>query len=292
MTIWREGIAHVEAILGALTISPDGVTLGTRTLAAQRAQPAQREAVLARLLYEECFIKGLGEREPPRDRDTDPAAFVAELSASNAGASRISEGWRFDGWNEGGQMLVVRDGRRHTVSASLVRRSGDAVTIHASKDDLASSADFYYAYGDALPLGEPRVERTRFYVNVASEGAAPMVGALTRGLNAEHVPFSLKCFRDPHEYYRRDGMVAYVDVRWAPSTAEIVSSAAADLGDVVRDATPIFTQRVRSGVACAPQPDSGSYGARCCRVLAAAILSANERSASSVVDAAENLERV
>ncbi|MEA2690078.1 MAG: hypothetical protein QOD51_2685, partial [Candidatus Eremiobacteraeota bacterium] len=165
MTVWRDDIAQVDAILGALTLVPHAISLGARTLV---TVPATREAVLARLLYEECFIKGLDEREPPREDDAGDAGFVAALSARNAGTGRISCGWHVAGEEPSGHLIVVKDGRRHRVAPDLVRRTGENVQIRAPKEDAASSSDFYYAYGDALPLGETPVPRTRYYVNVAS----------------------------------------------------------------------------------------------------------------------------
>ncbi len=286
MIPWREGVADVEAILAALTVSPDAIVLGGRSIA---APPAAHEAALGRLLYEECFIKGLEEREPPRRGAADVASFVAELSARNAGTGRRGTGWRLDGWDADDRAIVRKDGRRHRVARELVRISGDTVEIDVPKEDLRSSDVFYFAYGDALPLGEPAVVRTRCYANVSSEGAPPLVEALTRKLNARRIPFSLKCFRDPHEYYRRDGLVVYADARWADGVWAVVCSAAADLRPFVRDATPIFTHRLAAGIASAPEPESESYGQRCCRILARAILATQATSAAEIVAAAERL---
>ena len=278
MTPWRDDVAHVEAILGALTLAPHAISIGARTLA---VAPGQRDAVLARLLYEECFIKGLDEAEPPRAVDADAAAFVAELSARNAGTGRIASGWHVATEERTGHLIVVKDGRRFRVAPELVHRNGENVEIRAPKEDATSSDVFYFAYGDALPLGEAPVPRTRYYVNVASGGAAALVGALTRRLNAERVQFSLKCFRDPHDYYRRDGVVVYVDSARNSACATIVAAAARDVRPFVRTATPILTHRVGRGIAFAPEPGGESYGQRCCRILARAILTAGARVCSA-----------
>jgi hypothetical protein len=288
MTVWRDDAVRIDAILRALTFEPHAISLGARTLA---TESATREAVLARLLYEECFVKGLDEREPRREAGADIAAFVAELSAHNAGSGRTGSGWCVAAVEHTGHVIVVKDGRRYRVAPELVRRSGESVEIRAPKEDVASSDVFYYAYGDALPLGEAPVPRTRYYVNVASEGAAGLVGALTLCLNAERVPFSLKCFRDPHDYYRRDGVVVYADSAWDSACTTSVAAAADRVRPFVRTATPIFTRSIGPGVACAPEPGGESYGQRCCRILARAIVTAGARSAALVVDAAELLER-
>ncbi len=285
---WHEHVAAIEAILAALTISPDSITLGERRLEA--ASRSDRIAALSRLLYEEAFIKGIDEREPPRCAGRDVAGFVAQLSASNFGNGRRSEGWRLVELAGDRYAVVEKDGQRYRVGRELVSERYGAVKLHVPKEDLLSSEAFYYAYGDALPLGA-RPALTRFYVNIMAAGAAPLVASLTRRLNDSGIPFELKCFRDPHDYYRRDGLVLYADTRSSTSAACAVLGAVAALRDVVRDPTPILTERLAPGIARAPDPGAESYGQRCCRILAEAMLDLRGASAMRVADAAAAVER-
>ncbi len=245
MIPWADALPVVERILAALDLREDAVVLGARRL---RAAPADRPAALARLLYEECFIKALDEREPARVPGTDPAAFVAALRAANAG-----RGLRGDG--------------------------GDA--------------NYYFVYGDASPAGGAKTAYTRYYVNLDGAGAARLVAGATRALNDARVPFSLKCFRDPHDYYRRDGAVVYAERGHEDAATASLRACAAEIAAYLRDETPLLTRRLGPGLATAPDPVGESYGQRCCRLLALAILAerADATGAARVLATAAELER-
>ena len=94
------------------------------------------------------------------------------------------------------------------------------------------------------------------YFHVTAAGAAPLVGACTRALNAAAVPFVLKVVDRPGGFTRCDAAVLYVDPdaldRARPTLAEIVARVCAHL----RDETPAFTKRLapasRRGTPCGP----------------------------------------
>jgi HopA1 effector protein family len=263
-----EHFAQLEAIAAAVRIGPDSVAVGDRVLA---APPEARAQVLARLLYEECFVKDVGEREPTRDPRADTDGFVAALSAANAGVGRVDAGWRpID--HDGDRVVVEKDDRRFSVREEHVVLDGERAELRLPNEDQSTSADYYYVYGDALPVAEPLRPRTRFYVNLEAAGAPHLLGALTQQLNAERIAFSLKCFRDPHDYYRRDGMVIYADANASARVAAILTACGREPQSRVRDATPPFTERIAPGIASAPEPEAESYGERCCRLLAQTLI--------------------
>jgi hypothetical protein len=286
---WPDALPLVERILAALELRADGVALGERFLP---SAPAERTAALERLLYEECFIKELGEREPARVPVPDPTAFVAGLRAANAGRGRRSGGWRLVGADAGGRAVVAKDGRRWSVAPELIAPGdGDSVTLRLPNEAL--DADYYHAYGDALPVGSAPAERTRYYVNLENAGAARLVASITGELNRAGLPFALKCFRDPHDYYRRDGAVVYVERRHDGPASALLRACAAELAELVRDPTPLLTRRLGPGLAGAPDPGGQSYGRFCCALLARALLAEppGASDARQVVAAAARLER-
>jgi len=288
---WGEALPLIARLLGELRIRADAVALGPRTI---ESDALTRTAALTRLLYEECFIKGIDEREPPR-QPADVEAFVARLSAANAGTGpRGGDGWRRRGEDAAGRTVVAKDGRRWSVPSACVFDRGDTVELRLTKDDPRTDQAYYLAYGDALEAGAPARPRTRYYVHLEAAGAAPMVAAVTAALNRVAIPFSLKCFRDPHDYYRRDGMVAYVDSRCAAAADALLAACARRPGALVRDPPPSLTRRLAPGLASVPDPPGESYGRRCCGLLARALLHALEAGApraATVVAAAAALER-
>jgi hypothetical protein len=242
---WPDALPVVERVLTALDLREDAIGLGARYL---RATPAEYPAALTRLLYEECFIKALDEREPARVPGADPAGFVAALRSANAGRAHPNDG-------------------------------GDA--------------NYYFAYGDAPRPGAAARAYTRYYVNLDSAGAARLVASATRALNDAQVPFSLKCFRDPHDYYRRDGAVVYAGRRHDAIATALLRACTAEIASYLRDGTPLLTRRLGQGLATAPDPAGESYGQRCCRLLALAILAERSEAtgAARVLETAAELER-
>jgi hypothetical protein len=290
MIPWGEALPLIARLLAELRIGADAVALGPRTI---ESGALTRTAALTRLLYEEYFIKGIDEREPPR-QPADAEAFVARLSAANAGTGPRGDGWRRAGEDTAGRTVVVKDDRRWSVPSACVFDRGGTVELRLTKDDAWTDPAYYVVYGDALEVGAPAQPRTRYYVHLDAAGAAPMVAAVTAALNRAAIPFALKCFRDPHDYYRRDGMVAYVDSRRAAAADALLAACTRQPGALVRDPPPPLTRRLGPGLASAPDPPGESYGRRCCGLLARALLDALEAGApraTAVVTAAAALER-
>ena len=121
---------------------------------------------------------------------------------------------------------------------------------------------------------------------MTAAGAAPLVGACTRALNAAAVPFVLKVVDRPGGFTRCDAAVLYVDPdaldRARQTLAEIVGACAPYL----RDETPAFTKRLAAGVATGEHhADLGtSFGGLRCRAVAEGAVSAREAGAASLED--------
>jgi hypothetical protein len=167
---------------------------------------------------------------------------------------------------------------------------GATVELRRPKELGALSPGFYTALGDR-PL-ETGAE-LRVYLNVTAAGAAPLVGACTRALNAAAVPFVLKVVDRPGGFTRCDAAVLYLDRgaldRARPTLAEIVEACAPHL----RDATPPFTKRLAPGVATGEHhADLGaSFGALRCRAVAEGAVSAREAGAASLEERLEVVAR-
>jgi hypothetical protein len=234
-------------------------------------------------LYRSFYTQGRAipespERAAPARPDRD---FAATLSAANAGAGGWQPGWRVQAW-EGTTAVVVHDGitvraRAADYRANGRRRAAGAlVSVRRPKELDAASPGFYVALGDDRP---DCAEELRVYFHLTAAGAAPLVAACTRLLNAAAVPFVLKVVDRPGGFTRCDAAVLYLQRggfdRARPSLAQLAADCAAHL----RPGVPAFTKALAPGIALAEhQPELGaSFGTSRCRLVAEAVVGAHEQ---------------
>jgi hypothetical protein len=149
---------------------------------------------------------------------------------------------------------------------------------------------FYFAFGETQPEELDAFSLARLYWNLRPEGAAPLMRALTRGLNRFQVPFRLKCLTNSALYRRNDSAVLYVEKRFFRVTARVLGGVYEEVSPHLRPDTPLFTKRLADGLALAEEPYTGeSFGMQRCRILAEGLLSAHAR---GLRDDAARLEEV
>jgi hypothetical protein len=160
------------------------------------------------------------------------------------------------------------------------RTVGAAVALRRVKEHRAASPGFYTALGDVeQEISNEEIE-VRVYFSVTAAGAVPLIAAATRYLNEAAVPFNLKIFDHPASFGRCDAAVLYLRRgefgRARTSLRAIVSAC----GRHLRDATPVFAKPLTVGVALGEhRPSLGaSFGTSRCRLVAQAIVDAEERS--------------
>jgi hypothetical protein len=240
-----------------------------------------------------------GQAVPPEDdlspRRSPPGLtpFVLSLSAANAGSGCREPGWTVRAVHDG-ELAVERDGLhvrvrpQDTYAAPQERlEPGDQCHVRFPKEFLKMSPGFYLALGNEGLTLDPATPIVRFYWNLRSGGAPRLVGAATRALNRERVPFRLKVSNDPDGFTRCDAGVLYVQRQDYLRVAQAVSGIYAGLVADIKPATPVFTKRLAPGLALAEEPAVGpadSFGTHRCGLLAEAIIRAYEQKTAAVQD--------
>lgn len=214
--------------------------------------------------------------------------FVESLSQANAGTGARDPGWTLV--REDGQALVVaRGGLSLWASPGLVYpatesglRPGAAVGILMPKELLRLSPGFYMALGECEFPTDGSSPLVRFYWNLRSEGAVPLISLLTHGLNAARLAFRLKVASDPVRYSRCDAGVLYVRLSDYKRAITIVADAYSRIAPGLKPAIPALTRMLAPGLALAEDPGGQleSFGMSRCRMLAEGIVRASERGSS------------
>jgi type III HopA1-like effector protein len=301
VTLYRR---QIEAALRAASVaSPTSFTWFGR-----RSQPLPRALVpmLAPELVREMLIDGLQDvlygsfytqgRPVPVGLNGSPGrtdrAFVAALSAANAGSGGWEPGWRVERV-EHGIAQVVRHGLRAHVDLRDCRGSGDLVSVRRTKETAHGSPGFYMALGDREPdAGREGIEE-RVYFNVRAEGALRLVAGCTRVLNDAGIAFDLKVVDDPGGTTRCDAAVLYLDRGGFRRARDAVRAIVAACGAHVYGDAPAFARPLAPGVSIAEHaPGLGaSFGASRCRLLAEGIVVAHERGVTRLPDRLDEVAR-
>jgi hypothetical protein len=255
-----------------------------RGIASALPESAARAYLTRRIrmrLYESFYCLGgvgtVGDGSPDVDRWADPG-LVAALSAANTGHGSWEQGWRLEE-RRGDDLLISRDGLRVMARASQCRMAhdGSRLAVALPRELPAWSPGFFTVVGD-VNLDPPAHELiARLYFNVDSAGAPTVVSEVTSVLNDARVPFRLKVLDHPGRFGRCDAAVLYLpasDVRRLP-VADVAEACAAHL----EPKTPVFTEPLAPGIGYGEERGDAaeSFGARRCRLLAEAIVTAHEQ---------------
>ena len=254
--------------------------------AGQQANPLAK--LLEQMLYQHCYCRTFDgalrddAQEPFQGIDLTPA-----LSEANASRERWDSGWQVQQVLPSGQVLAQKAGRQRALWAGEflstdapghAPRPGTNISVFFMRETTTMQPGFYFAFGEAQPGELDTFSLARFYWNLRPEGAAPLVGAVTRGLNRFQVPFRIKCLTNSAFYRRNDSAVLYVEKRFYPVTARVLAVVYEEASRHLRPDTPLFARRLADGLALAEEPYTGeSFGMQRCRVLAEGLLSAHAR---------------
>jgi HopA1 effector protein family len=283
---------QVAAALDAVTIRGPAryAWLGraSRPLPARLAaelDASQRRAYLVSCLREELYWSfychgGPGEARWGELQPPFPDPWLVEaLSRANAGRGSWERGWTAE--RVDGDVAVVGDDRLRTRvpladcrAANGAVRAGAPVEVRLPKELPELSPGYFTVLGDATDPGVTSLVRVYWHVTLA--GAADLVAALTRRLNGEQTPFRLKVANHPLRLRRCDAAVLYLG--GDAFDAAVMNEIAAAHSACLRPRIPAFTLELAPGVGLAEdRGDVESFGARRCRLLAEAIVSAHER---------------
>ncbi len=301
-----EGALRAAAVDSPTTFTWFGTRTGTLAPRIRRAMsPATCRDYLRHQLQDRLYrdFYCTGQPVPPledlRPRPGPPGLtpFVISLSAANAGRGCREPGWTIRTVHDG-ELAVERDGlhvwiRPEDTYASPHERlePGDQRYVQFPKEFLKMSPGFYMALGNEGLTVHPATPIVRFYWNLRSNGAPRLVGAATRVLNRERVPFRLKVISDPEGFTRCDAGVLYVERHDYLRVAQAVHGIYAGLAADMKPATPVFTKRLAPGLALAEEParSADSFGTHRCGLLAEAIIRAYEQKTEAIQDRMEVL---
>jgi hypothetical protein len=142
-------------------------------------------------------------------------------------------------------------------------------TPPAGNPRIQQQAGYWLGYGDAAADPCDALEILRFYLHVTRVNVVPMVSDLSRDLDADHVPFCLKCLSNPGQFDRRDTAVLFVSKRHARAVTDILAHRATGIRTWFAASTPLFTRSLTEGVSYAEQPHTHeSFGLNRCRLVA------------------------
>jgi hypothetical protein len=247
-------------------------------------------ACLREELYRSFYCHG--RPVPARRGEFGPAAadprLAAELSQANAGRGSWEGGWtvaRLDGDEAvvSGERLRMRIGRGDCRPRDAA--PGAPVNVRLPKELPSLAPGFFSVVSDAR-ADPAHASTVRVYWNVSPAGAPDLVGALTRRLNRDGVPFGLKVADHPLRFERCDAAVLYLGIDDFRARREALRELAATLAVRLRPPVPAFTLELAPGVGLAE--DGGgdaSFGERRCALLADGIVRAHDEGLRDPLDA-------
>ena len=272
-----------------------------RAVRAALAPPIAREYLVGRLareLYGSFYLHGLPRPRSPDDAlpDGPDPAFVAALSAANAGTGRWGDGWRVVEVVGDGAVVAERDGLRLRIDAADhggAVAPGAAVSARLPKELLAASPGFYLAQGDVAGAADPAAIEVRVYFNLTQAGAVPLLAAATRLLNAQRVAFSIKLVNHPARYSRCDAGVLYLDHGDFASARASLPALVAACAPHLRAETPALTKPLARGVGLGEHRRAlgASFGIGRSRLLAEGIVDAHEQRLTGLSDRVDAVAR-
>jgi HopA1 effector protein family len=259
-------------------------------------QEAAREYLLHglhRQLYHHLYCTGAAvpARNPEvgGQRSSMCSAFIADLSAANAGSGSREAGWRVHAIDQE-RIVVERHGLHLWMEADQLCLGNDPhpevgmpVSIRLPNELLKRSPGYYVALGNEEMEPRDIDPVIRLYWNLIADAAPQLMTMATTRLNAARIPFRLKVINDPERYARCDAAVLYAPKRCYPRVAEIVAAIHRELAAWLMAGTPAFTKPLAPGLALAEDPGTGdSFGMHRCRLFAEAITNAYDEGRRSV----------
>jgi hypothetical protein len=257
---------------------------------------------LQQLFYDFCYCRRFGTvpADPPAPQAPGTAVIEA-LSAANASREHWDAGWRLMQTLPSGQIVAVKGamtrmawpGEFHGHGPPGMQPSpGTEISLFAPRESRTAQPAFYFAFGEALADQQDDFGIVRFYWNVTVDGAAALVGAITRALNRFAIPFRFKCLQLPELFDRSDAAVLYIAKRHYHLVASLLPEVHRAVRGELKAATPLFSKPIADGLGLAEDPRSGeSFGMSRCRLLAEAVCRAHEHGLDSPQSRLDEVER-
>jgi hypothetical protein len=242
---------------------------------------------LQNTLYQQCYCRRFSPATYPPPAaahfSADPS-FVAQLSQANTSTSRWDAGWQVRRVETNGQIWADKGGLIRTLwpgeymnfnAPGSPIKKGDLLSIYVARESTTVQPGLYFAFGETV-MPSNHLDIVRFYWNLDSIGAQPLMQRITRDLNRFQVPFQFKCSIYLQGYDRRDSAVLYIHKTYHAIVRQLISAWADECASALRDDVPLFALPVEKGVGLAEDPGTGeSFGMNRCRHIAEAIWTAH-----------------
>jgi hypothetical protein len=249
-------------------------------------------AQLQQLLYEWCYCRRFGTA-PGESAAATAAdyAFVDALSAANTSRERWDRGWQIQQSLPSGQIVAVKGAMTRLLwpgeflghgPPGTPPSPGNQISLFAPKESRVAQPGFYFAFGETLADQQDDVGIVRLYWNVSANGAAALVGGITRELNRFAIPFRFKCLSLPGLFERSDAAILYVAKRHYRLATALLAQVYRDARPTLKAGVPLFAKRLADGLGLAEDPKTGeSFGTSRCRLVAEAVCNAHDRGLDS-----------
>jgi hypothetical protein len=216
---------------------------------------------------------------PPAHSGGGPGMMPA-LAAANRGRAGWDAGWFVEFMGDDGSVIAVKEPARRRFEPGgyvthgmpgLRPRYGDSLSAFAPVESRSSGEAFYFAFGEAVDPVQTPEDQVRLYWNVAAEGAAPLVAAVTREFNRFQLPFQFKCVWRAEEFYRLDAAVLYLNRQDWELSSKLVRRIYLEIEPWLGQEVPMLTKALAPGLALAENPPGGrSFGQHRCDIVALA----------------------
>lgn len=218
----------------------------------------------------------------------NPTPLDATLSAANMTRERWEQGWRIGQVYPNGSIHAQKGARwvmfqhGHYTSGHGMPHPGAMAAVFLAKESRTLQPGFYYVMSENVPEQSVEARPTRIYFNVDEAGAPLLVRAISTELNRFEIPFRFKTLSYSGTYTRADCAVLFFGKRYFTVIARLLPRIVTSVKDHLRPSTPLFTKKLRDGVAIAEDPGNGeSFGSHRVRLVAQAIWDAHLRGLQS-----------
>jgi hypothetical protein len=262
-----------------------GVVQGDLAVSPPAGAPSSwTTAAMVRLLYRRCYLGRTGDDLQAETADNRPAfaredaALGAALRTADGGRWIWEPGWRhLSGAPDGGAILENEHGLSIRAAAEEFRIGlRGAVEVRFPTARPYASPGFFLVSGTTGLAFGPQV--VRWYLGIESSAAPAVLGTIVGELDRRGIRYTFKVLSDPASYPRPDAAVLYAARQDLDAVHRVVLGLHDDHPARFRPAVPLFTLRVRDGIAVAEDPPRAtvplSFGQHRCRLVAKGIVDA------------------
>ncbi|WP_414575063.1 T3SS effector HopA1 family protein [Anabaena sp. CCY 9402-a] len=222
-------------------------------------------------------------------------SLFQQLHASNQGEGYFSPGWVVKKQEKDGTIAVNRgqltvhiNPEIHLKASEKSVAIGDIVAVKMPKNCVQEG--FYIAVGNTgvvlVDEEDQNYRIVRIYFNITSDGAVPLMQALTQQLNEQKIYFSFKVPYSYSSYDRYDAGVLYIRQNDYLNIYQILQNIYNENQVYFQENIPLFTKYLAPGLGLAEEPDTKfeqqeSFGTNRCQIVANGLLIAQQNNRRS-----------